>query len=138
MTETMFRAGAAAVNVDPPLGLPMMGVVRRDRPAERRLGPLEVTAAAFVRGGTRVVVCGVDTLAIQSPEVDRLRERVGEATGAALPGILLNWNHTHHAPPGGRSIHGSFGERDPEPGEATLAYVDRLHDSLVEACRLAC
>src|SRR5207253_878604 len=73
--EEIFRAGAAAVNVDPPLGLPMMGVVRRDRPAEARLGPLEVTAAAFERGPTRVIVCGVDTLAIQSPEGDRLRER---------------------------------------------------------------
>jgi len=41
----MFRAGAAATDVDPPLGLPMVGVVRRDEPARGRLGSLEVTAA---------------------------------------------------------------------------------------------
>jgi neutral ceramidase len=138
MAAPLFHAGAAAVNVDPPLGLPMMGVVRRDRPAEDRLGPLEVTAAAFERDSTRVLVCGVDTLAIQSPEVDSVRARVAEATGADLPGIILNWNHTHHAPAGGFSVHGSFGERNPEPDQATLAYVERLHDSVVEACRLAC
>ena len=137
-TTAHLRAGAAAVNVDPPLDLPMVGVVRRADPAKTRLGALEVTAAAFERGGTRVLVCGVDTLAIQAPEVDLLRGRVADATGAALPGILLNWNHTHHAPPGGRSIYGSFGERDPEPGAAVIAYVERLHDAVVEACALAC
>jgi hypothetical protein len=132
-----FRAGAAATNVDPPPGLPMVGVVRRHEPARERLGTLEVTAAAFERDGLRVVVCGVDTLAIQSPEVDAIRERVTAVTGAPRAGVLLNWNHTHHAPPGGRSVYGSFGERDPEPDAATLEYVGRLHDAIVETCTLA-
>ena len=129
-----FRAGAAATNVDPPLGLPMVGVVRRDEPASTRLGPLEVTAGAFERGLVRIVVCGVDTLAIQAPEVDAIRERIAAATGAARAGVLLNWNHTHHAPPGGRSVYGSFGEREPEPDAATQAYVDELHDAIVATC----
>jgi hypothetical protein len=50
---------------------------------------------------------------------------------------LLNWNHTHHAPPGGRSVYGWFGERDPDPDAATLAYVDRLHSAIVETCSRA-
>jgi hypothetical protein len=132
-----FRAGAAARNVDPPLGLPLVGVVKRPDRARERLGALEVTAAAFERDGTRVVVCGVDTLAIQSPEVDVLRDRIAAATGAARAGVLLNWNHTHHAPPGGRSVYGSFGERDPEPDAATVAYVDELHDAIVATCTQA-
>jgi hypothetical protein len=115
----------------------MLGVVRRDRPASDRLGPLEVTAAALELGEARVVICGVDTLAIQSPEAEDLRIRVAEGTGAALPGILLNWSHTHHAPPGGRSVYGSFGERDPKPGADVLDYIERLHSGVVEACRLA-
>jgi neutral ceramidase len=129
-----FRAGAAATNVDPPLGLPLVGVVRRPEHAQERLGTLEVTAAAFERESTRVVVCGVDTLAIQGDEVDAVRARIVEAVGADRAGVLLNWNHTHHAPPGGRSVYGSFGERDPEPDDATLAYVDRLHDAIVDTC----
>ena len=132
-----FRAGAASTNVDPPLGLPMVGVVRRDEPARERLGPLEVTAAAFERDGVRVVLCGVDTLAIQSPEVDAIRDRIAAETGAARAGILLNWNHTHHAPPGGRTVYGSFGERDPNPDAATLAYIDALHDAIVATCAAA-
>ncbi len=133
-----FQSGAAGLTIDPPLGLPMMGVVRRDRPAETRLGPLETTAAAFATGDRLVILCGVDTLAIQSPEVDELRRRIAAATGADPAGILLNWNHTHHAPPGGLSVHGSFGERDPEPDSATAAYVEYLHGRIVEVCKLAC
>ena len=44
-----FRAGAAATNVDPPLGLPMIGVVRRPGAGCAARPPLEVTAAAFER-----------------------------------------------------------------------------------------
>jgi neutral ceramidase len=124
--------------VDPPLGLPMMGVVLRPQHAETRLGVLEVSAAAFESGSTRVVVCGVDTLGIQSPEVDELRQRVAAATGADPAGVLLNWNHTHHAPPGGRTVYGSFGESNPEPDDMTLAYVEYLHARIVEVCTLAC
>jgi hypothetical protein len=132
-----FGAGAAGAVVDPPLGLPMVGVVRRDRPAEARLGPLEVTAAVLESGETRAVLCGVDTLAIQSPEADALRADVAEATGAEPAGVLLNWNHTHHAPPGGLSVYGSFGERDVEPDGGTAAYVRELHERIVETCRRA-
>jgi hypothetical protein len=132
-----FRAGAAATNIDPPLGLPMVGVVKRHEMAAEQLAPLEVTAAAFERGSVRAVVCGVDTLAIQSPEVDLIRERVASITGAARAGVLLNWNHTHHAPPGGRSVYGSFGEEDTRLGDAALMYIDALHEAIVETCTRA-
>ena len=134
----MFYAGAARVSVDPPLGLPMVGVVRRTETARSRLGELEVSAVALQLAGLRVVLCGVDTLAIQAPEVDHLRERISAATSAPRAGIVLNWNHTHHAPPGGRTIYGSFGEATQEPGPRVLDYIELLHERIVEVCRRAC
>ena len=116
----------------------MVGVVRRTETARSRLGELEVSALALERGGMRAILCGVDTLAIQAPEVDALRERISAATSAALAGIVLNWNHTHHAPPGGRTVYGSFGEADPDPGQDVLGYIDLLHERIVEVCALAC
>ncbi len=115
----------------------MVGVVRRDWTARGRIGRLEASALALEADGETVVLCGVDTLAIQSPEIDELRRRIADATGAALPGILVNFGHTHHAPPGGRTVHGSFGEPDPEPDAATLAYIELLHTRVVDVCRLA-
>jgi neutral ceramidase len=132
-----FRAGAAAIDVDPPLGLPMIGVVRRGEGAEGRIGTLEVTALAFERGSRRVVLCGVDTVGIQSPEVDSLRDSIAHETGAERAGVLLNWNHTHHAPAGGRSIYEILGGDDAGPRAAVHEYVDTLHGRIVEVCRQA-
>jgi neutral ceramidase len=116
----------------------MMGVVLRDQVAQDRLGTLEVSAAAFEAGSERVVLCGVDTLAIQSPQVDELRRRIAEATAADPAAVLLNWNHTHHAPAGSPAVYGSFGESVAEPDELTLAYIEYLHARVLEVCRLAC
>ena len=137
MATDVFRAGAAAVNVDPPNGLPMVGVVRRTGAAEDRIGHLEVTAAAFERDSTRVVLCGVDTAGIQSPEVDVIRDRIAGETGAQRAGILLNWNHTHQAPAGGRSMFDTLNEGDARVAGAVHDYVEWLHERIVEACRLA-
>jgi hypothetical protein len=137
-TDEDFLAGAASCQADPPLGLPISGVVRREGPATSRVAPLEVTAVAFALGSTRVVLCGVDTLGIQAPEVDELRSRIAARTGADPSGILLNWNHTHHAPPGCRSTFGLQGDRDPEPTREILAYIDYLHGRILEVCQLAC
>ena len=137
MNQPEFHAGSARMNVDPPFGLPMVGVVRRPDPATTRMGTLEVTAAAFELGATRVVVCGVDTLAIQAPEIDDIRARIAAATGATRAGIVINSSHTHHAPPGGRTIFGSFGERDTNPDTSTLAYIEYLHEAIVTVCKQA-
>lgn len=115
----------------------MIGVVRRGDVAEDRVGSLEVTAIALERGPTRVVVCGVDTAGIQAPEVDELRDRIVAATGANRAGVLLNWNHTHHAPAGGRSIYEILAFDEPAYRDAVFSYIDELNEKIVHACRLA-
>lgn len=137
-TDSGFRAGAAALDLDPPLGLPMCGVVRRDWTGAERIGALEVTALAFESGGARAVLCGIDTIAVQSPEIDLLRARIAEATGAPLAGVLVNASHTHHAPPGSRYFSEALGAESPEPDAATRAYVERLYERIHEVCVTAC
>lgn len=136
MTAESFLAGAAAVAVDPPFGLTMAGYLRTQR-TRARAGGLEATAAAFGRDGLRVVLCGVDTLALQAPEVTALRERVAAATGAALDGVVIGASHTHHAPAGDRSLFRTL-VGDGETEAANAAYVEQLHDAVVEACVRAC
>jgi neutral ceramidase len=132
-----FRAGGARLSVEPPLGLPMIGFVRRHQPAQASAGDLEVTVAAFERGTTRALVIGVDTLGIQGEEADALRGRVAAATGADPAAVLLNWNHTHCAPPGGRSLLRLCGTIEGESRDASLAYVGFLHEQVIAAARLA-
>ena len=94
-----MRAGAARINVAPHLGLPMLGFVRAQDGATRYGLPLEANVLVLESGGERVVLCNVDTLGIDKPEVDELREHVARAAEARPEAVLLNWNHTHKAPP---------------------------------------
>jgi neutral ceramidase len=98
-----MRAGAARADLSPPLNLPMFGFVRRQTGATGYGLPLEATVL-LLEEGERVALIGVDTLGIPAPEVDELRGAVAEAAGAPVENVLLNWNHTHNAPPACRSI----------------------------------
>src|SRR5581483_11848484 len=132
-----MKAGAARISIEPPLGLPMIGFVRMWQSASGHGLPLEATALVL-EGEARVVLLGVDTLGIQAPEVDRLRERVAEAAATDPLHVLLNWNHTHLAPPGGRSFIRALAQvDDPELTERLERYVDELHAKVVEVAREA-
>jgi neutral ceramidase len=127
-----FRCGAARVSLEPPLGLPMVGFVRQWQAAAGFGSPLEATALVLVSSQTRVALVGIDTLGIQAPEADVLRERVADAVGAPAANVLLNWSHTHLAPPGGRSLIRSLAQvDDPALTRGIEAYVDAMHDKVV-------
>src|SRR5438034_7225229 len=98
-----MRAGAARADLSPPLNLPMFGFVRRQTGATGYGLPLEATVL-LLEEGERVALVGVDTLGIPAPEVDELRQAVADASGAACQNVLLNWNHTHDAPPSCSSL----------------------------------
>jgi hypothetical protein len=135
-----LRAGAASLSIAPPLGLPMQGFIRRYQHAAGYGAPLEVSALVLESRGARAVLCGVDTSAIQRPAADRLRARVAAAAGAAPEGVILNWNHTHCAPPGDRGF-APLGLGGGDPTDATLealaAYIDRMYERVVETAALA-
>jgi hypothetical protein len=133
-----LRAGAARVSLEPPLGLPMVGFVRQWQTATGYGFPLEASALALDADGTRVLLVGVDTVGIQAPEVDALCRRVGDAVGTPASCVLLNWSHTHLAPPGGRSLIVDLSQVDDlELAARVEAYVDVLHEKIVSVARLA-
>ena len=65
-----MRAGAASRGIEPPLGLPMLGFVRRQEGAATYGLPLEANVLVLEGDEGRVVLCNVDTLGIDAPEVD--------------------------------------------------------------------
>jgi hypothetical protein len=132
-----MRAGAAAVDVGPAPGLPMIGFVRRQNGATGSGLSLEATALVLEEGPTRVVLCGVDTLGIQSPEVDRLRERLADAAGAEPAAVLMNWSHTHCAPPATPTLLARSGLLAAERAARVEAYSATLFDRLQELVQRA-
>ena len=134
---TTFRAGAASLPLDPPLGLPMVGFIRQPWNANGYGLPLEVGAIAFERDDTRVVLCGVDIVGIVHPQIEALIGRIAAVTGADPAGILLNWSHTHLAPPGGVANGAVYGDVDEDLAESIASFSRVIHDKIVSACRLA-
>jgi len=132
-----LAAGAAAVSLEPPLGLPMVGFVRRFEPARASAGDLEATAVVLEGDGTRAVVIGVDTLALQAPVVDALRERVAAAAGCEPAAVLINANHTHCAPPASPKLMRLGGGRGDAVDPRAEAYAATVHGRIVDVAALA-
>ena len=92
---TGFRAGAACLSLGPPLGLPMIGFVRQPHGAWATACRSR-SARRVERGGTRVLLCGVDVVGISGPQIGPLVDRVAAATGRARGGAPQR-SHTHLA-----------------------------------------
>lgn len=131
-------AGAASRPLDPPPGLPMLGFVRqRELASGDGRHPLEVGAIVLERDGVRVVLAGVDILGIGSPDVEALVARVAAAVGADASAVLLNWNHTHLAPPVGAFPGVNTAHVDADVSAAIDAFSARAQDAIVAACTAA-
>jgi neutral ceramidase len=132
-----FRAGAAALPIVPPLGLPMIGFFRQASGGTGYGWPLEVTALVLDDGTTRSVLCGVDACVITAPEIDVIRARIAEATGAGLAGVLVNTQHTHLSPIACAGNRHLVGDLDEDTERQAATYIAGLADTIVSVCRLA-
>ena len=130
-----LRAGAAHIDLVPPLGLPMIGYVRQEHGARGYGLPLEAGALVLESEGGRIVLCGVDVVGTGGAGCDELVARVAAATGADPSGVLLNWSHTHLAPPIGPL--GVWSGVDDATRASTDAYARVLADTVVSVCRQA-
>lgn len=93
-----FRAGAAAVNITPPLGLDMSGFIARLGPAESVRDPLSVRAVALEKGEARALLLVADVLGFTEEQVEEVRRSVQERTGWPGACVLLAGTHTHSGP----------------------------------------
>jgi hypothetical protein len=125
-----LRAGAAAVPIAPPVGVDLMGYLRRSEPARGYGEPMEATALVLENGPTRLVLVGADLIGASGAWAQEIRERIGGALGTPADHVLINSQHTHAAPPtpGWAKIGG-----DAEWNEQETHYGDAVGDLLVSA-----
>jgi hypothetical protein len=124
-----LQAGAAKVEITPPIGYPMWGYgARHDKPSIGVLDPLYARALVLAVGKDRVALVSLDlgrAPTRQSTAV--IRGRVKEA--AAIEQIFLVGSHTHHGP---------VLELDnwPSPQDSYVHQLERkLADLIVEATK---
>ncbi|MEO2006655.1 MAG: neutral/alkaline non-lysosomal ceramidase N-terminal domain-containing protein, partial [Candidatus Poribacteria bacterium] len=118
-----FMAGAATVDITPPLGGKMAGYAGRDDGSQAIADPLQAKALVFADGATKAAIIANDLLGLPSARVAGIRERVAAATDIPPASVMVCCSHTHFGP-------------EVEDGSAD-AYVDVLCDQLATAAILA-
>jgi neutral ceramidase len=118
-----LEAGAAKVDITPPVGYPMWGyAIRRDLPSTGVHDPLHARAVVLAVGPSRLAIISLD---LGRPPtragVKAIRERASKIAG--VESVFLVGSHTHHGP---------ILELDTWPKQGK-PYVRQLEDKIVAA-----
>ena len=92
-----FSVGFATVNINPPLGIPIIGYYV-DRYAKGFLDDLEASAIALSDGKKRIIMISVDHCLITEPNISRFISNVAKATGVSKNNVFIACTHTHTGP----------------------------------------
>ncbi|MCZ6784796.1 MAG: neutral/alkaline non-lysosomal ceramidase N-terminal domain-containing protein [Proteobacteria bacterium] len=121
---TELRAGVGRAELQPVLGIPMMGYGARRGTANARHDPLFVRALHLEAGEAALLVeCDLCLMAVS--QAAAVRRRIGERTGLSPDRILVGCTHTHSGPDTGLGSLLAGGEPP--------AFVQPLLDAAVEA-----
>ncbi len=93
----VLRAGAAASNITPPLGISMNGGMS-DRRAAHVHDELHARCLVLDNGRTRLAIVLIDSCLIQRPVMDRAKALTAKATNIPTDHMLMAATHTHYAP----------------------------------------
>lgn len=95
--DTALRAGAAKIDITPPIGYPMWGyAARHERPSEGLLDPLYARALILEAGGRRLAIVSLDLgRAPTRASTAAIRKRVADA---GVGTVFLVASHTHNGP----------------------------------------
>jgi hypothetical protein len=120
---TTLRAGAARLEITPPVGVDLTGFVARENPNIGVRDPLYVRALVLDDDDRQVALISCDLLGFDRELTIEIRDRIALATGISAVRVLLACTHTHGGP---ATIHlVGCGEIDP-------AYVETLLPRIVE------
>jgi hypothetical protein len=122
----VFRAGAAAANITPALGVSINGYFS-DRKAEHIHDELHARSLVLDDGTNRLAIVVCDSCMLPRDLLDNAKASVKARTGLPSERILISSTHTHFAP----SCVGIF---QSEPDEDYCRFVEsRIADSVIRA-----
>jgi hypothetical protein len=92
-----MRAGFGKTELNPPLGLQMLGMPGSPR-GEGVVWPLHGRVMVLEVNDTRVALVSLDLLGLNSDTVAEWRDAISHASGIPAGHILIGCSHTHRAP----------------------------------------
>lgn len=133
-TPAEFMAGAAVLEVTPPLGLPLAGYYH-ERGADGVLDPLFAKALVIESGGARVAFVVLDLIEVPGTVTERARQRIEQSVGIKPDHVMISATHTHTGPvlavPG--AYHEAFGGLNP----GAVQYTERLPELIEQTVTAA-
>jgi hypothetical protein len=105
-----LRAGAATVDITPPVGVMMDGYGARIQPSRAIHDPLFARVLVLDDGRSACAIAGTDLLGMHPWITDQVRDGVSRATGIAADHVLVSATHNHAGPAGLRG--GMFSRLD--------------------------
>lgn len=96
-TARVFMAGAAAGNITPPLGSPIVGGWTSP-PATYIHDELYARCLVLDDGGVRIAFAVVDSVGVSRDVLDAAKKSIHGRTGLPVERILMSATHTHSAP----------------------------------------
>lgn len=96
--EPGLRAGAAVVDITPPVGVSLDGVISKNGPVTGVHDRIFSRALVLDDGKTRIAICVNDLCMVERSYFDRAKAIVFKKTGLPVDRILMTSTHTHAAP----------------------------------------
>ena len=91
-----LSAGAAKVEITPPVGTPLAGYAkRRGKPSTGIRDPLYVRTLALSDGEDTLLLISADLLVFPQPLAERILQKISKENGIPRQGIILSTTHTH-------------------------------------------
>ena len=128
-------AGAATVDITPPVGVQMDGYGARVQASQGVHDELVARALVVEQGDETAVVVSCDLLGMHPWIVSEVRARAAEAHGIRPAGVLIAATHDHAAPVGLRA--GMFAQLDDKLAETLVSQVCAAIEEAWTARRLA-
>ena len=135
-----MKAGFAERDITPEIGMEAPGGY--GKAYHRTLhDPCKIRAAVFDDGTKRVVLIGVDALAVRRPLVEACRQQIHARCGIAPEAILIGASHSHSSGPTCMVLPGEYDHGSPlvkslayeKSSCADPRYLERVQKELVEA-----
>ncbi len=127
-------AGAATVDISPPLGVQLFGYPHVHRLATGIHDPLLASALVLRQGDTTQACLALDLLFLDPPTARAARRRVASTLGIEERRVFVSCTHTHSGPVTTRLLgwDGDVGAPPPDP-----AYLESVVVRVVEAAQAA-
>jgi hypothetical protein len=132
----MFKASAAQVDLNPPIGSWMTGFAARIKPTTGVHDPIYAHALLLDDGKTRLAIVACDLIGFTPAAIADMRHRIAKKSAIPSVNILITCTHTHSGP-ATMPFRGVMGHMDPDwfasAQHAIVDMVAALHNDLKPA-----